>query len=143
MKNCLKLFLLSIFIVGPLSAWSQAKPQLEYTLSIPFPESHKYHVELHSKGWNIDTLVFKMPKWMPGYYQIMDYDKSVENIQVTDEKGKPFPFQKVNDNTFRVAQIKNKSLVINYDVMTARQFVANSYVDTEHAYLIPANTFFY
>ena len=27
--------------------------------------------------------------------------------------------------------------------MTTRQFVANSYVDSEHAYLVPANTFFY
>ncbi len=128
---------------GQLSAWLQEKPLIDYTVSMSQPATHQYHVELRTRGWRQDTLVFKMPKWMPGYYQIMDYAKSVQNILVRDEKGKDFPFQRLNDNTLRISGIRNKSLVLRYDVMTTRQFVANSYVDSEHAYLIPENTFFY
>jgi len=138
-----KLFLFCILTVWQLPAWAQVKPVIEYTVSVPQPATHKYHVELRTAGWNQDTVTFKMPKWMPGYYQIMDYAKSVENIFVRDEKGKDLPFQKVNDNTLRISGIRNKSLILSYDVMTARQFVANSYVDSEHAYIIPAGTFFY
>jgi len=126
-----------------LPAWSQGKPLIDYTVSVLHPATHKYHVELRTRGWSQDTLVFKMPTWMPGYYQIMDYAKSVENILIRDEKGKDFPFEKTNDNTLHLSGIKSKSVMLSYDVMTTRQFVANSYVDSEHAYLIPANTFFY
>jgi predicted metalloprotease with PDZ domain len=144
MNHTLKANLLfSIIIVWQLPAWSQVKPTIEYTISIPQPSTHKYHVELRTRAWNQDTLIFKMPKWTPGYYQIMDYAKSVESISASDDKGKKFLFQKVNDNTWSVSGIRNKSVIINYDVMTTKQFVANSYVDGEHAYLIPGSTFFY
>ena len=138
-----KLLLIVALIVCQETAWSQAKPVLHYLVSIPQPASHKYRVELRTQGWNQDTLVLKMPKWMPGYYQIMDYAKSVENISVKDAKGKEIPFLKVGDNTVRIAGIRNKGLVVSYDVMTSKQFVANSYVDNEHAYIIPAASFFY
>lgn len=116
---------------------------MEYTVSVPQPATHQYHVELRTGGWSQDTLVFKMPKWMPGFYQIMDYAKSVEHIMISDVNGKTLPFQKINDNTLRIAGARKKPMVLSYDVMTTRQFVANSYVDSEHAYLIPEATFFY
>ncbi|NOT74227.1 MAG: M61 family metallopeptidase [Cyclobacteriaceae bacterium] len=122
---------------------AQQMPLINYTVSVPQPATHKYHVELRTQGWNKDTLVLKMPKWMPGYYQIMDYAKSVENILIKDEKGKDFSFQRVSDNTLRISGIRSKTMILSYDVMTTKQFVANSYVDSEHAYLIPANSFFY
>lgn len=138
-----KLLFVFALMVCSATVWSQARPMLHYLVSVPQPASHKYHVELRTRGWNQDTLVLKMPKWMPGYYQIMDYAKSVEGISVKDEKGKEIPFLKVNDNTVRISGIRSKALVVSYDVMTSKQFVANSYVDSEHAYLIPAASFFY
>jgi predicted metalloprotease with PDZ domain len=142
-RTCIRLFLLSICIMVQWPAWSQAKTSLHYKISVPQPNKQKYHVELHLQGWNHDTLVFKMPEWTPGYYQIMDYAKSIENISVKDDKGKDFSFLKVSDNTLRISAARKKSLVVSYDVITSRQFVATSYVDNEHAYIIPAATFFY
>lgn len=104
-----KLVMVFILIGCEISAWSQPKPALHYLVSVPQPASHKYHVELRKSGWNQDTLVFKIPKWMPGYYQIMDYAKSVESISVTDEKGMEFPFSKISDNTLRISGIRNKT----------------------------------
>jgi len=129
-------------LVTQLNLWAQ-EGSLQYRVSIPQPASHRYHVELSTQGWVLDTLVLKMPKWTPGYYQILDYAKSVENISVMDERGKEQKYFRVSDNTLRIPEARNKSLVVRYDVTTSRQFVATSYVDTEHAYLIPAATFFY
>ena len=80
---------------------------------------------------------------MPGYYQIMDYVKSVENLLAKDEKGESIAVEKVTDNTWMITGIKNRSFVVKYTVATTKQFVANSYVDSAHAYLIPENTFLY
>lgn len=137
-----RLLLLFVFQFTYLLTWSQAG-SINYRVTIPQPSSHKYHVELRTHGWGKDTLVLKLPKWTPGFYQIMDYAKSLEDITAREEKGKDLPIERVAENTLRIAGARNKTILVGYDVVTSRQFVANSYVDNEHAYLIPGASFFY
>lgn len=132
-----------LFSVLTLSVWSQVKPTIEYKITLPDPASHRYHVELQTKGWNQDSLVLKMPKWTPGYYQIMNYAKAVENLTVRDTKGENVSYEKRSENQIVLKNIRNRSLQIAYEIMTSRKFVASCYVDAEHAYLTPAGTFFY
>jgi len=138
-----RLILIVLFSIN-IAAFSQkGATQLHYTVSIPQPASHTYNVELNCSNFKQDTIRLKMPRWMPGYYQIMDYPKSVENMMVKDGKGNSIPVEKINENTWSIAGVKNKSFSVNYTIRTNRQFVANSYVDSAHAYIIPANTFLY
>ncbi len=142
-----KIFLLVIFIT--FSAFHNvtlaqlSKPVLHYIISMPQPANHKYHLELHIGGLNQDTLLFKMPNWMPGYYQLMNYAKDVENISACGENGGNIPINKTNSNTWSITGIRNKPFVLSYDVKTDRQFVANSFLDNTHAYIVPANNFLY
>lgn len=80
---------------------------------------------------------------MPGYYQIMNYADDIGNLAAENTMGKSIPLTKINSNTWRITGIKNKSFTLTYDIKTHRRFVANSYVDSSHAYLIPENSFFY
>ena len=75
------------------------KPILNYTLSVMQPTLHRFHMELQAKGLSQDTVVFKMPNWMPGYYQLMQYADNVENISVRNENGEVIPINKINSNT--------------------------------------------
>ncbi|MEZ5040127.1 MAG: M61 family peptidase [Saprospiraceae bacterium] len=142
-----KLMRFSIFMLCVLlnyTSFSQAEKALfHYEVSIPAPSDHTYDVALHCAKWQEDTIHLKMPQWMPGYYQIMDYAKGVENMQAKDTNGKSLPIEKKNDNTWVISGIKNKSFFVSYSIRTKRQFVANSYVDSTHAYLIPENSFLY
>lgn len=147
-KQFYKIPTLSLFsvlvIISTSTAFSQKDtPLLKYTVSLFQPATHSYDVELKCSKWKQDTIRLKMPKWMPGYYQLMDYAKSVDNILFKDEKGKTIPFEKVNDNTWVIVGLKNKDFSAKYTINTSKQFVANSYVDAEHAYIIPENTFLY
>jgi hypothetical protein len=66
-----------------LSAFCSAQtgdPTFVYSVSIPDPEAHVYQVELCTSGWNQDTVLFRIPVWMPGYYQIMNYSEDVNNM---------------------------------------------------------------
>jgi len=133
-----------LFSISVPVAFSQTgMPVLHYTVSILQPATHTYAVELHCGKCNQDTLYLKMPRWMPGYYQIIDYAKSVENILGKNDQGKNILVKKINDNTWVVSGTRNKSFSVKYTISTKRQFVANSYVDSAHAYLIPENTFLY
>ena len=136
-------------LLGFFSAWirpaySQDRaPVFEYRISIPQPGSHRYHVSLETSGWDQDTLRFKMPAWMPGYYQPMHYAKGVDNFLVKDGQGNPLPIRQINENSWQLTGSKGKQLAVSYDIRTERQFVAYSYVDSNHAYLIPENSFLY
>lgn len=136
------ILLFSICICSHSSAQVQ-NPIFKYTVSIPNPTTHSYTIELQSSGWQQDTVQFKMPKWMPGYYQIMDYANDVSDIQAKNEKGKALPLKKINENTWELTGVKDQIFSIEYNIKTSKQFVANSYVDADHAYLIPGNSFLY
>ncbi len=147
MKKLLYFFELSIlclFISIPNLSHSQNdKPHFNFVVSIQEPASHEYNVDLEISNWQKDSIVLKMPQWMPGYYQIMNYGKTVNNISATGEDGSNIPIETINDHTWLVKPAKNQTFNVNYSIITNRQFVANSYVDSSHAYIIPANTFIY
>lgn len=143
--NFFKPFLpLIVFLLSSITTISQKNDvELRYTISIPDAATHTYNVELHCSNWKAETIRLKMPRWMPGYYQFMDYAKSVENFSAQDAGEKPLVVEKPDDNTWYIAGIHSKSFSVKYAIRTSRQFVANSYVDSAHAYLIPENTFLY
>lgn len=141
--SCIFLFLLNIIAVMNNAVQAQSvNPVLRYTVSIPNPDSHYFHVELNCSGWKDDTIDFKMPNWMPGYYQIMDYSKMVENF-TAKSNNKNLAVKIINGNTWQIKAAKNKSFILSYDVKADKQFVANSYLDSTHAYIIPNSLFLY
>jgi predicted metalloprotease with PDZ domain len=144
-RKAAKLILFFIlFSISPTAVFSQeSSPIMHYRVSILEPANHTYTVELNCSNLKIDTIHLKMPKWMPGYYQIIDYAKSVENLLCIDNKGKNIPVEKINDNTWAISGIKNKSFNVKYTIRTEKEFVANSFTDSSLAYIIPENTFLY
>jgi predicted metalloprotease with PDZ domain len=136
--------LIVLFSCKTSTTFSQTNsPHLQYELSIPQPENHTYHLEFTISHWNQDTICLKMPNWMPGYYQMMEYYKDLENISAQDQHGAPLPVERMNDNTWRISGIGSRAFTVGYTIRTHRTFVANSYVDADHAYLVPGNTFLY
>jgi predicted metalloprotease with PDZ domain len=126
---------LLLLTMGPTLA-QNGKPDLQFTLSLPRASSHYFHVSLTCKGWNNDSLLLKMPNWMPGYYQLLNYSKEMELLSANDNAGHALAIQNINNNTWLIRNVKNKTITLQYDIKTTRQFVANSYADSEHAYLI-------
>ncbi len=139
-------FLFSIFIqiafVNGASAQTKS-PTLHYKLSFPNPAEHTYQVNLEIKNWNADSLILKMPRWMPGYYQFMEYGNSVFNMKSLGLKNEAPLIQKMDENTWKISRVKKDKIELEYAIKTFRKFVANSYVDSAHAYIVPANSFLY
>ena len=142
LKVCLLigLTLQSFFIKGNEK---EATPFIQYSVSMPEPSNHLFHVILNCKGLEEDTIDFKMPRWMPGYYQIMDYSDEVRNFSANNSNGKNVPINKVDRNTWCAIPGKNTSFSISYDVYSDKKFVACNYLDTTHGYIITAATFMY
>ena len=139
-----KAFLLLITTINVSLATAQSgKLALHFKISIPSPEKKSFHVQVDGNGWEQDTITFKMPRWMPGYYQIMDYGRSLENFVASGGTGKQLVIQHPDSNTWKIVVGKQKTFRISYDIKTQRKFVATNFVDSAHAYILPVGSFMY
>jgi len=148
MKNILKVMLplSAAFLIYP-GSYGQAENEkqviFDYTVTMPDPSRHLLHIELKYKGMPKDTIDFKMPVWMPGYYQIMDYPDQVSEFSARTAGGNKLSVIKKGNNTWKVASEKEKVINISYNVRADKRFVANSWLDSTHCYIIPGATFLF
>ncbi|MGE5420016.1 MAG: M61 family metallopeptidase [Chloroflexota bacterium] len=115
---------------------------MKYKISMDNPSAQIFHVELSCSGFEEDTLILSMPAWMPGYYQIMNYAEKVENVSVISKGKNALPVTKKDIDSWQVVS-SGKPFIFSYDVKADRRFVANSFLDTTHAYIVPAAAFMF
>jgi predicted metalloprotease with PDZ domain len=116
---------------------------MQYSVSMPEPSNHLFHITLVCSGFKEDSLNFSMPEWMPGYYQIMNYSDEVKNISASLSNGRVLPVTKSNKNIWRIVAGRNSSIQISYDVFADKKFVANSFLDATHGYIVTTSVFLY
>jgi len=108
------------------------------------PSSHRFHVVFRCTGLSGPAVDFKMPAWMPGYYQLLDYAKNVQDFRVVDGAGKALGWEKTTANTWRVENPVAGSLItVSYDVLATKAFVAQPWLDSTRGYVAPAGVFLY
>lgn len=115
--------------------------KFDYTVSMEAPASQTFQVSLNCSGLTAPQYDFKIPVWMPGYYQIMNYANDIHNLKVTDLKGNPIQWEKANHNTWRVYNKNTVAVQISYDVKTTRSFVATNYLNPERGFIAPTGMF--
>jgi len=139
MRKSILCFSCAFLFIGSILA----QPKMQYTVSMPQAAKGRFHISLDAAGFNKDSIVLKMPNWMPGYYQLMNYANTVDSLVAVNQQGKALPVSKINNNSWLIVAPKNSAFQVNYQIKTNRKFVANSFIDSAHAYIVSANNFFY
>src|SRR5690606_34261700 len=103
---------------------------IEYMVTMRNPENQRFQMQMDLSGFKEDTLNLKLPNWSPGYYQLMQYYKNIENLSATDSNGKVIPITQLDDNTWQLVTESSKVTHITYDVHSTKHFVANSLLDS-------------
>ncbi|HWK07987.1 MAG TPA: hypothetical protein VNS58_30370 [Puia sp.] len=120
---------------------------MTYTVSMN-TTTHLFHVVFRWAGIHEPLPDFRMPAWMPGYYQLIDYAGKLQHFEAADEAGKPLPWEKTTASTWRVSKEKASSITLSYDIdvstpMPAVPNVAQSLLDSTHAFIAPTTLFLY
>ena len=69
------------FLLAAAFAYSQeARKPIAFTVSMPQPGNHIYHVTLRCEGLKGTVQHFKMPVWSLGYYGIREFAKQVRDF---------------------------------------------------------------
>ncbi len=133
-----------LVLAGVLSAVPlAAQGTMAFTVSMPRPAAHLFHVTLRCEGLKGEMQDFLMPAWMPGFYRILDYEKNVSDFRAADGTGRALPWEKVTRNTWRVVAGGARAVVLDYDVLGNVSFVAQNFLDEKRAFVAPPGLYMY
>lgn len=123
---------------------ASARPEFRYTVRVDDPGKHLYHVVFHLEGIEGPVVDLKMPAWMPGYYQILDYAAGLSGFRVRDGRGDSVAWERTDRRTWRVATPgKGGAMTVEYDISAHLLFAAQSILDSAHGFIAPTGLFLY
>jgi len=117
--------------------------RIDYMVSMDDAVNHNFRVTMTLEGITKDTLVLKMPVWTPGYYWIQNYPKNLSRLEIRDAAGRECPLRKTSKNVWKVATGGAGSLTASWVVYGNSHSVADAFIDTTHAFIVPAALFLY
>jgi predicted metalloprotease with PDZ domain len=109
---------------------------IRYTLSMPRPHSHLFHVRIDVRGAPGEATDFVLPVWTPGSYKVRDYARNLQDFSAG-----PHEWRKVDKSRWRV--LAGGDLRVEYDVFAFELTVQSSHLDAEHGYVNGAGVFCY
>jgi len=133
---------LQLFIVSRATA-QQTPATIAYTVSMPQPANHLFHVTLRVDGLKGEFHDFKMPAWHPGYYRLIDYARNVSNFRAYVGENAPLSWEKTTKTTWRVVTGRASTVFISYDVFGNTRFSAQNYLDENRAFIATTGMFLY
>ena len=130
-------------LAGAAAAQGRPAP-LSFTVSTPEPASHLFHVRLRCDGLTGDTVEFRMPAWLFGFYGLFDFAGNVRNFSAVDDDGHPLP--SAEERAQRLDGAHGWSSQLSPDLRRPRAenpFVANAFLDETRGYITPGALFVY
>ncbi|RRR75583.1 MAG: M61 family peptidase [Candidatus Viridilinea halotolerans] len=116
---------------------------ITYTISMPEPDSHLFHVSIEVDGINGATQDLILPAWTPGSYMIREYARHVQDFSAQTVDGTPLIWQKVAKDTWRITTEGTTGLFARYAVYANELTVRTSHLDATHGYFNGASVFMY
>ncbi|PDV99641.1 peptidase M61 [Candidatus Viridilinea mediisalina] len=116
---------------------------ITYTISMPEPNSHLFHVSIELDGLSGATQDLVLPAWTPGSYLLREYARHVQGFAARTVDGVPLPWRKVAKDTWQIETQGAHGLFASYAVYANELTVRTSHLDASHAYFNGATVFMY
>ncbi|NTV64437.1 MAG: M61 family metallopeptidase, partial [Oscillochloris sp.] len=116
---------------------------ITYTISMPEPHSHLFHVEVAVDVLTTPSLELRLPAWTPGSYMIRDYARHVQEFTALGPDGSVLPWHKTAKDAWQVETGSLAQVLVRYKVYAYELTVRTSYLDASHGYFNPATLCLY
>ena len=107
-SKSLLLLVFSLLIVG--CAALKTSPAVETTLQASIDlvtiDDDKVEIRIVPATQTAEETVFYIPQIVPGTYEYSNFGKFVERFSAWDTKGNPLPFQKLDENSWKISGAK-------------------------------------
>jgi predicted metalloprotease with PDZ domain len=97
-------YLFRIILICAILITGIARGQNVYRYSVDLTKisDDKLHVELLTPRVEGSSVIFALPKIIPGTYVVADYGKFVSDVKAFDKNGKTLPVSKQGDNQWKI-----------------------------------------
>lgn len=116
---------------------------IAYTIAMPEPWTHEYHVRIDIEGITGDTLDLAMPVWTPGSYLVREFGRHVSRFTALAPDGTPLHWERVDKATWRVHTGGQTAVSVRYRVYAFEWTVRTSHLTSEHGYFNGTSVFMY
>lgn len=118
-----------------------ASYRMDYTVALD-TAGHYLLVDLDlSMAPGSGPVTLNMPRWTPGYYEMLDFPKHLCDFSAADAAGEPVGWEKSGMNRWIVSLPADGRVKVSYRVYANRRDVGSSRVESGIAFVSPAGTF--
>ena len=103
------------FVVLLISAFGYSQTKIQVMMDLQNVKNDQVNVNVSVPATSASTLIYSVPKIIPGTYSEDDYGKYIEQFQALDAKGNVLPVKKLDENSWQISNA-NKAKSINYKV---------------------------
>jgi predicted metalloprotease with PDZ domain len=133
------LFFIFALMLSHLGGNSQTK--ISFEVSMDRPETQTFDVTMRFQSAQ-PIIKLQLPAWSPGYYQKMNYAANVSGLTAT-LNGKALAIADTATNTWIFKPAGKGLMTVKYRVKASRSFVASSFLNDTHGYIVPTSMFLY
>jgi len=137
MNHLYKSILLTLVLITGVMAKS-----IHYDLSMSEPHTHLFEVEMRLEGAR-GTEVVALPVWTPGSYLVREYARNVQDISARSADDTVLDIKKIDKNHWEVKGKGRQDIIISYRVYAFEHSVRTSYLNADHALVVPASVLMY
>lgn len=132
--------------IESLRAAADTRVAFEYSLRMPDPQRHEFHVQLRFDNLPGERVKLELPKWNPGSYRLTEAQRNVRAVTAklqTGSKQEPVGIAKLDENTWEVAH-GGKTLIVDYRVYCGKYTgIGGCYLDDEFGFANGVYVFMY
>jgi len=121
------------------SIWAKS---IHYDLSMSEPHTHLFEVEMRLEGARGNEVV-ALPVWTPGSYLVREYARNVQDISARSADDTVLKIKKIDKNHWEINGKGRQDIIISYKVYAFEHSVRTSYLNADHALVVPASVLMY
>jgi len=114
-----------------------------YRFSSPHPSDHLIHVEMVVNGIDRDEVLFQLPSWRPGRYELQNFAKNVLQWKATNENGELLAHIKITKDCWKVKADGATKIHVSYDYYAAQADAGACWLDEDLFYVNPVHCCMY
>lgn len=108
---------------------------MHYRISVPDPDSHFVEIAYTFTTNENKIIGLQLPAWRPGRYEIQNFAKNIQKLEVRSESGWLLPCRKVTKDRWQIDATGEQTITVSYNFYATIQNAGSSYVDEELWYL--------
>ncbi len=115
---------------------------MKYTFSFSNPVSKYIDIECSIQNNGTGPLLFHLPAWRPGRYELGNFAKNIQSWKPFDEKGKELAFEKISKDCWKVETGKSSTIIIRYNYYANQMDAGGCWLEEKQLYVNPCSLLF-